>query len=86
MESGILFDAATRRLTAATDTLGVTREPSFFKQRLHTNMQDIRNKLDVKSLRWKIDKRVLQRIGHVLRKENDGPTKAAVYFRVINRP
>ena len=48
-------------------------------QRLHINIQDIRNKLVVKSLRWKIEKRVLQRIGHILRMENDRPTKAAVF-------
>ena len=33
----------------------------------------------VDDLRWKIEKRVLQRIGHVLRMENDRPTKAAVF-------
>ena len=48
-------------------------------QRLHINMQDIRNKLEVKSLRWKVEKSVLQRIGHVLRMENDKPTKTAVF-------
>ena len=31
------------------------------------NMQDIRNELNVKSVRWKIEKRVLERIGHVFR-------------------
>ena len=31
------------------------------------NMQDVRNKLNVKSVRWKIEKRVLERIGHVFR-------------------
>ena len=30
-------------------------------------MQDIRKILDVKTLRWKVEKRTLERIGHVLR-------------------
>ena len=28
------------------------------------NMQDVRNSLGVKNIRWKIKKRVLERIGH----------------------
>ena len=35
------------------------------------NMQDVRNKLEIKTLRWKIEKRVLQRIGHVFRMKDD---------------
>ena len=42
------------------------------------NMQDIRNELGVKSVRWKIEKRVLERIGHVMRMEDDRTTKAVV--------
>ena len=42
------------------------------------NMQDVRNELGVKSVRWKIEKRVLERIGHVMRMEDDRTTKAVV--------
>ena len=41
-------------------------------------MQDIRNILGVKTLRWKIEKRTLERIGHVLRMSNTRITKIAV--------
>ena len=43
------------------------------------NMQDVRACLGVKSVRWKIEKRVLERIGHVVRMENDRLTKAMVF-------
>ena len=42
------------------------------------NMQDVRVCLGVKSVRWKIEKRVLERIGHVIRMGNDRLTKAMV--------
>ena len=42
------------------------------------NMQDVRTRLGVKSIRWKIEKRVLERIGHVMRMENTRVTKAFV--------
>ena len=42
------------------------------------NMQDVRNRLGVKSVQWKIEKRVLERIGHVMRMGNDRLTKAVV--------
>ena len=41
-------------------------------------MQDIRNSLNFKSIRWKIEKRTLERIGHVLRISNKRTTKIAV--------
>ena len=44
----------------------------------HTNMQDIRNQLNIKTLQWKIEKRSLQRIGHVLRMDCSRHVKAAV--------
>ena len=31
------------------------------------NMQDIRNELGVKRVKWKVEKRVMERIGHVFR-------------------
>ena len=40
-------------------------------------MQDVRNILGVKTLRWKVERCVLQRIGHVMRMENARATKAA---------
>ena len=43
------------------------------------NMQDVRVCLGVKSIRWKIEKRVLERIGHVVRMKNDRLTKAMVF-------
>ena len=41
-------------------------------------MQDVRNILGVKSLRWKIEKRTLERIGHILRMSDERPVKIAV--------
>ena len=42
------------------------------------NMQDVRKILGVKSLRWKIEKRTLERIGHILRMSDERPVKIAV--------
>ena len=42
------------------------------------NMQDVRNELKIKSIRWKIEKRVLQRIGHILRMDDRRMTKIAI--------
>ena len=41
------------------------------------NMQDVRNALGIKSLRYKIEKRCLERIGHVMRQEDTRMVKAA---------
>ena len=41
-------------------------------------MQDIRNILNLKSIRCKIEKRTLERLGHVLRMSNERTTKIAV--------
>ena len=43
------------------------------------NMQDVRSRLGVRSVRWKIEKRVLERIGHVVRMGNERMTKALVF-------
>ena len=43
------------------------------------NMWDVRSMLRVRSVRWKIEKRVLERIGHVVRMGNERLTKAAVF-------
>ena len=50
-------------------------EPLREMQEKHLNMQDIRNILGVKSLRVKIETRVLQRIGHVFRLEDSSLVK-----------
>ena len=50
--------------------------PLIQMQAEHKNMQDVRNELKIKSLRSKIEKRVLQRIGHVFRMEDTRITKA----------
>ena len=50
--------------------------PLIQMQQEQKNMQDIRNELGVKSVRLKIEKRVLERIGHVLRMEDDRTVKA----------
>ena len=47
-------------------------------ERTHTNMQDIRNSAGITSLQAKIEKRSLQRIGHVLRMDNERPVKKAI--------
>ena len=44
----------------------------------HVNMTDVRQRLRIKSVEWKIERRVLERIGHVMRMENDRLTKAVV--------
>ena len=52
--------------------------PLMQMQAEQRNMQDVRNDLGVKSLRLKIEKRVLERIGHVMRMPDDRMVKAAV--------
>ena len=44
----------------------------------HKNMQDIRNIINVRSIRYKIEKRVLERIGHVMRMDHSREVKVAV--------
>ena len=44
----------------------------------HVNMTDVRQRLGIKSVEWKIERRVLERIGHVMRMGNDRLTKAVV--------
>ena len=47
-------------------------------QREGTNMQDMRNHLGIRMLHMKLEKRVMERIGHVLRMPDERPTKMAV--------
>ena len=44
----------------------------------HENMTDVRQRLGIKSVDWKIERRVLERIGHLMRMENGRLTKALV--------
>ena len=44
----------------------------------HVNMIGVRQRLGIKSVEWKIERRVLERIRHVMRMENDRLTKAVV--------
>jgi hypothetical protein len=53
-------------------------EPLRQMQARGENMYDVRARLGVKSVQWKIEKRVLERVGHVMRMENTSVTKAAV--------
>ena len=55
-----------------------TKPPLVQMQEEHKNMQDLRNELGVKSVRWKIEKRCLERIGHVMRMEDSRTVKAVV--------
>ena len=52
--------------------------PLMQMQQEGKNMHDVRKDLGIKSIRWKVEKRVLERIGHVLRMEDDRTVKAAV--------
>ena len=54
------------------------RQPLREMHDRHSNMEDVRTRLGVKSIRCRIEKRVLERIGHVLRMGNDRITKAVV--------
>ena len=52
------------------------KPPLIQMQQEHKNMQNVRNELGVKSVRLKLEKRVLERIGHVMRMEDDRTVKA----------
>ena len=52
--------------------------PLVQMQTEHKNMYDVRRELDIKSIRYKIEKRVLERIGHVMRMDDSRMVKAAV--------
>ena len=49
--------------------------PLMEMQQKGTNMQDVRSELGVKSIRSKIEKRVLSRVGHVIRMDDSRMTK-----------
>ena len=92
VESTLLFDCQTRtwqqqevkRLQSTMDKMyryvwsNKTKPPLIQMQEQHTNMQDIRNELEIKSVRLKVEKRVLERIGHIMRMDDTRQVKAAV--------
>ena len=53
-------------------------QPLRRMQELGTNMWDVRSMLGVKSVRWKVEKRVYERIGHVMRMDDDRLVKAVI--------
>ena len=55
-----------------------TGPPLIQMQTEHKNMYDVRRELGVKSVRYKVEKRVLERIGHIMRMDDDRTAKAAV--------
>ena len=54
-------------------------EPLRQMQARGENMYDVRAKLGVNSVQWKIEKRVLERVGHVMRMKDESLTKVAVF-------
>ena len=91
VESTLLFDCQARtwrkgelkRLQQFMDkryrTIWARRHtaPLIQMQERQKNMQDVRNELGVKSIRWKVEKRVLERIGHIFRMPDDRMVKVA---------
>ena len=89
VESALLFDCATRtwykkdvkKLQQWADKCvrylwsRKTEPPLMEMQRRHMNMQDIRNEMDMKTIGWKIEKRVWGRMGHVFRMGEERITK-----------
>ena len=53
-------------------------EPLRQMQARGENMYDVRVRLGVKSVQWKIEKRVIERVGHVMRLKDESLTKVAV--------
>ena len=92
VESTALFDCQTRtwqqrdlkKVQSCVDRMyrhiwsSKTKPPLIEMQEKGVNMQDIRNELDVKTIRWKVEKRVYERIGHVMRMDDDRQVKAAI--------
>ena len=54
------------------------KPPLIQMQEEGVNMYDVRRTLGVKSIRWKVEKRCLERIGHVLRMDDGRMVKAVV--------
>ena len=89
-ESALLFDCQVRtwqageikKLQSFVDRMyryiwsNKTKPPLIQMQEVGKNMQDIRTELGIKSIRWKIEKRCLERLGHIMRMEDDRIVKA----------
>ena len=54
------------------------KAPLMQMQEEHMKMEDVRRELGVRSVRWKVEKRVLERIGHVMRMGDDRMVKGVV--------
>ena len=54
------------------------KPPLIEMQELGKNMWDVRKELGVKSVRGKVEERVLERIGHVMRMDDSRTTKACI--------
>ena len=90
VESALLFDCATRtwykkdvkKLQQWSDKCvrylwsRKTEPPLREMQRRGMNMQDIRNEVNMKTIGWKIEKRVWARMGHIFRMGDERITKA----------
>ena len=91
VEGALLFDCQTRtwykkdwkKLQSWVDKCyryiwsNKTCPPLIQMQREHVNMQDVRNSLEITSIQCKIERRTLERIGHVMRMPNSRLTKVA---------
>ena len=55
-----------------------TKPPLIQMQDESKNMFDVRKELGVMSVRWKVEKRVLERVGHVMRMDDSRLTKVCV--------
>ena len=53
-----------------------TKPPTMQMEEEKKNMADVRKDLGIKTIRWKVEKRVYERIGHVMRMEDNRMTKA----------
>ena len=92
VESALLFDSGVRvwykceykRLQKFMDKCfryvwsNRREQPLRRMQELGVNMWDVRSMLGVKSVRWKVEKRVYERIGHVMRMSDERMVKAVV--------
>ena len=92
VESTMLFDCQVRtwhqkelkRMQSTVDKMyryiwsNKTKPPLIQMQEDGVNMQDIRNSLKINSVRWKVEKRVLERVGHIFRMEDNRQVKAVV--------
>ena len=81
VESTLLFDAQARtwqvnelkKIQSCVDKMyrhvwsRKTKPPLIQMEEEGKNMQDLRNELGLRSIRWKVEKRCLERIGHVMR-------------------